>query len=903
MLWVFPASIHSAPPEAPSRLCVNDAVNPAGTGSDITFGWWVNDPDPNEIQSAYRILVATSESLLAKEQGDIWDIGKVFGRGRVVLAGGKLQSDTRYLWKVRTWDKDGTEGPWSEASSFSVGLLENSDWAGASWVCRKSSDKDDYTYYRRKATLPVSEVSRATVFISATHQYAIHINGALVGKGQAYHHPQFQYYNSYDVTPLLKPGTENQIAVFQHWFGGGQGRPAGERGMIFKAIIHHADGTRTELVSDGDWKQSKVAAWSDKAEHRNRGEGVGFIERIDARLVTPDWLLPSFDDSSWQAAYVIGTHPIKPWTGVLAPQATRITETIIRPASITQKGKKSVVDFGKVYAGMPRVAFKGGKAGETIVMRGGYKLGPNGEIDPIGNQATDMGYSVVLNGGDFLFQPVEYLGMRFLEIDNPPMPVTSENVSFVARSSQLDVSASSFESSDKDLDAVWDLMKHSLFTCAQEEFVDTPTREKGGFLGDGAIQSVVAMPVLHERLLTRQVLGEFQQSMEQHWSKPADLGRMNAVYPNQDGGRDIPDFTLAYLPWIWSYYMETGDRKFLERSYGKLGDIAGYITRHLDPGTGLVTNLTGGSGPYLHGIIDWPEPMRYGHDMSTTARTVINCWAYAGYDIMARIAGELGRIEDRNAYFSQAETLKIAINRQLINSDGVYVDGLISNGQPSKHASQHASMFPLALGIVPKERHAAVIAHVKARRMNVGMVTVLWLVRALGEADQGAHLVELFTHKEWDGWARCLARGATATWESWHSDIARDESMSHAWGAAGLDGYVRHILGIQPLKPGYEEVRIQPIDCGDRLAWAKGSIMTDRGPVSVHWKKTAGSYGLRVGIPVNATATLSVPRGSSARPRVLLDNVEVAATSINGHLVITGVGSGEHTITRMDDGP
>ena len=36
-------------------------------------------------------------------------------------------------------------------------------------------------------------------------------------------------------------------------------------------------------------------------------------------------------------------------------------------------------------------------------------------------------------------------------------------------------------------------MKHSLLTCAQEEFVDTPTREKGGFLGDAAIQSTVAM--------------------------------------------------------------------------------------------------------------------------------------------------------------------------------------------------------------------------------------------------------------------------------------------------------------------------------------------------------------------------------------------------------------------------
>ena len=59
---------------------VSDAVAPVGLDSAPWFGWWVNSERTNEIQSAYRILVATSDELLAEDQGDVWDSGKVASR-------------------------------------------------------------------------------------------------------------------------------------------------------------------------------------------------------------------------------------------------------------------------------------------------------------------------------------------------------------------------------------------------------------------------------------------------------------------------------------------------------------------------------------------------------------------------------------------------------------------------------------------------------------------------------------------------------------------------------------------------------------------------------------------------------------------------------------------------------
>mgnify|MGYP000085478773 CR=1 FL=1 len=889
-----------SPPDMPTNLRVNDVVNPVGIGNSPFFGWYVNDPDKNEIQTAYQVLVASSDVLLGADVGDVWDSGKVSSRlqNHIHFAGSPLQSDHRYVWKVRTWDSNDDMGRWSEPVNFTVGLLENPDWSGACWIKRDTDDTDDYTYYRKKVELPAKSVERATVYISSVHKYALYVNGQLVGKGPAYHYPQFQYYNAYDITPLIHSGTSNLFAIFNHWFGGGQGRPASEPGVIMKSVIHYTDGSHTVIDTDGTWRQSRAMAWVLNQPHRNRGEGVGYIEKIDAREINPDWNSLDYDDSSREVATVIGVHPVKPWIGSLTPDLTRIDEHVITPISITHKeDNRYLVDLGKVYAGMPRIHFSGGTAGETVEMLGGYALDDSGRIVPSKNQSTDMRYYTVLSGETFTYEPVEYLGMRYFEIKNPPKPITESNFSFIVRNNAMDEARSSFESSNATLDAVWGLMKHSLFTCAQEEFVDTPTREKGGFLGDGAIQSTVAMSVMNERLLTQRVLNEFLQSMDQYWSRSHVRGRMNAVYPNKDGARDIPDFTQSYLVWIWNYYLESGDREFLATNYAKFKDIADYVYRYQNESTGLITNLEGGSGSYNYGIVDWPATMRFGYDM-TAARTVINGWAYADFNVITNIAQTLGNGTDRDTYRVRAEELKAAMNKQLINDAGCYVDGLNSRGEPSSHVSQHANMFPLALGIVPKEHLEKVINEVKKQQMSVGMVTLPWLIRAIGEANEGEHLIELFTNSEWLGWARCLSLGATATWEEWDA-YSTESSMSHAWGTSGLEGYVRYILGIKPLKPQYEQVLIKPLDFGAGLEWAKGIIPTDRGTIAVYWKHEPDVYELRINLPVNVSGRVAIPRGNTDNPVISLDGTVRKGIKVGGYIVIENVGSGEHTIVRQ----
>ena len=888
-----------AAPLPPTALRVDDVVDPVGIDNAPYFGWLVNDPDANEIQTQYQILVASSQTNLDASVGNMWDSGVVASgmQNHVVYAGTPLASDTKYYWKVRTWDRTSMASPYSATGTFLVGLLANADWSGARWIKRNTTIADDYTYYRKTATLPNKTVARATVYVTSVHKYALYVNGVLVGKGPSYHYPQYQYYNAYDITGRVTTNASNLFAIFNHWFGGGQGRPTSSRGVLMKAIIHYTDGTTTVVGTDKTWHERQATSWVTGQSSRN-GEGVGYIERIDARNLIPSWFSPGYNDSSWSTATDIGAHPVSPWTGTLAPDLSRIIETEMTPVSVTAKGGgKYVVDLGKVYPGVPRIAFSGGTSGGVVNMRGGYALNAAGEIDTSRSQSTNMSYVAVLSGVSFSYEPAEYLGMRYFQIDNAPMTVTTSNFKFVERHSAMDDTRSLFTSPNPTLNAVWDLMKHSLAVGAQEEFVDTPTREKGGFLGDGAIQSTEAMPVMAERGLTRKSLNEFIQSMTQYWSSAANRGRINAVYPNVDGARDIPDYTQAYLLWVWEYYMETGDRTFLSTQYSKLKDVADYVERSRSATTGLVTNLVGGSGSYQYGIVDWPSPMRFGYDM-TAARTVINGWAYADNDIVSKIAAELGNTGDRDLYRGRADALKAAINGQLIDATGVYVDGLSAAATRSTHISQQANMFPLALGIVPSAQVTSVIAKVEGLHMSVGMVTVWWLVRALGQADQGPALVDLFTNTSNLGWARCLSRGATATWESWTADTGTD-SQSHAWGAAGLYGFVRTILGVTPLLPQYQQVRIKPLDFQAALLAASGRVPTDRGDITVAWDRNASRFFMTVSIPVNIGAVVYVPKAGTLGPSLRVDGVDMTGTEEGLYVRVSGIGSGTHTFERV----
>ena len=126
----------------------------------------------------------------------------------------------------------------------------------------------------------------------------------------------------------------------------------------------------------------------------------------------------------------------------------------------------------------------------------------------------------------------------------------------------------------------------------------------------------------------------------------------------------------------------------------------------------------------------------------------------------------------------------------------------------------------------------------------------------------------LLLQRECPSWLYPVTMGATTIWERWDSMLpdgtinpGEMTSFNHyALGAvARLDapGHRRHL---SPLAPGYAKVLIAP-QPGGGLTWARTSLETRHGLVSVAWRQ-ADKLTLDVELPDQVTAVIRLPDGS-----------------------------------------
>jgi len=123
----------------PSALRCENRAEPLGVEASAPRLSWQLQAAPgqtNKLQSAYRILVASSEANLAADTGDLWDSGKVASsHSRAIrYAGPALASAQKVHWKVRAWDEADQPTAWSTPASWTMGLMAPGDWQGASWI-------------------------------------------------------------------------------------------------------------------------------------------------------------------------------------------------------------------------------------------------------------------------------------------------------------------------------------------------------------------------------------------------------------------------------------------------------------------------------------------------------------------------------------------------------------------------------------------------------------------------------------------------------------------------------------------------------------------------------------------------------------------------------------------------
>jgi alpha-L-rhamnosidase len=257
-------------------------------------------------------------SLLSEDGADLWNSGRVASDASVHVAyeGAPLPSRQACYWKVRIWDEKGNASAWSDPARWTTGLLDEAEWE-AQWIGLDSglepkppmpgnwiwfpggephvSAPVGERWFRKTFDLPEeAEVASAAAWMLADNSYALFVNGTKAGEGA-----NSRAAEDLDITDLLKPG-ENVLSVSAK-NGGDNPNPAG---LLAAFSIAVTGGSTVDIVTDDSWKASEIEV--------------------------PDWKSPSFDDSSWTQAQVLGANGIAPWNEIPEPGAPSLPARYLR---------------------------------------------------------------------------------------------------------------------------------------------------------------------------------------------------------------------------------------------------------------------------------------------------------------------------------------------------------------------------------------------------------------------------------------------------------------------------------------------------------------------------------------------------------------------------------------------
>jgi hypothetical protein len=97
----------------------------------------------------------------------------------------------------------------------------------------------------------------------------------------------------------------------------------------------------------------------------------------------------------------------------------------------------------------------------------------------------------------------------------------------------------------------------------------------------------------------------------------------------------------------------------------------------------------------------------------------------------------------------------------------------------------------------------------------------------------------------------------------------------------------------------YREISKHRDSIISRLTSASGSLLTDRGTISISRDLTAAQYHLAVTFPTNVTAALYVPQAGGAETTINVDGAKVSGTLTDGYISVPNIGSGTHDIQRV----
>jgi alpha-L-rhamnosidase len=862
-----------------SNLTCEYRTNPLGI--DVVqprLSWQLESNQRGARQTAYRILVAASESALSKESV-LWDSGPVATDQsiHVVYGGPELGSGQRVYWKVWVWDEAGREAE-STYAWWEMGLLESTDWQGQ-WIGafflggpRTTSPAP----YLRKEFRITKQVLSARLYTTALGLYECYLNGIRVGDalltpGWTDYHKHIQY-QAYDVTELIQSGTNAWGAILGDGWGVGhiawvgRQRYADRPLLLAQIVLTYADGSKEIIATDNSWKVTQGPILE---------SDMLMGESYDARRELTGWSEPGYEDASWWSAEVFADHGAA-LVATNGPAIKRQEE--LRPVKIHKipdfVNPRWIFDLGQNMVGWIRLCVRGEK-GTTVSIRYAEVLNPDGTLYTANlRTARNTDYYTLKGGEEEIWEPrFLFHGFRYVELLGFPGTPTEETLTGIVVHSDIPPTGT-FECSDPLINQ----LQHNIVWGQKGNFVDVPTDcpqrdERLGWTGDAQV-------FIRTAAFNMNVAGFFTKWTRDLEDAQFSDGAYPAVAPNPsawsigDGG---PAWADAGVICPWTIYQCYGDIRLLEARYASMQRFIEFLSHTSQNGLRCYAEYKG-----WHGFGDWLALDGSDGREGGTSKELIGTafFAYSSH-LLAKIAGILGKDEDAERYENYSRQAREAFVKQFVLPDGTLKGGT----QTSYVLALHFDLLPADLR---SRAVAELVRNIEQRdnHLSTGFVGTPYLNGVLSEMGHLDIAYRLLKQTTWPSWLYSVTQGATTIWERWdgwtHDKGFQDQTMNsfnhYAYGAVGAWMYaVVGGIDLDPHQPGYKNIIMHPQPGGD-LTSARTELHSMYGSIKSEWALNEDTFDWQITVPANSTATVYVPAK------------DVSQVTENGHAIDTAQG-------------
>ncbi|MFT7618723.1 MAG: alpha-L-rhamnosidase [Planctomycetota bacterium] len=568
---------------------------------------------------------------------------------------------------------------------------------------------------------------------------------------------------------------------------------------------------------------------------------------------------------AWHKARKTGKRnrlPVK----VLSTISTELTPQVSPPLSMLEpfecvnvtktQDHVYVIDFGENIAGTFKLRFQG-PAGTKVVVDAREQLNDDGSLDLVSSSWATLGrfqrYEFVLSGmNDEFFPRLSRAGFRYLQLMLPSgTAVLAKPLAMRVRTELKKTLL--LETSHKSVDLLRELSLRTLESCCQTNPIDSPQRERLGWLLDGYVASAAYMIEWDSERWLLKWIGDINDAQNTNGYVPSvvpgsDL--FDAANENPLGHFADPWWggAICFLP--WEHYLHYGDVNILRLAFPGMKKWIGLLQK------------LGGTRVNGWGLGDWHEPH------GTIDPSSIAFVSTMGFHRAVTIAAKVARVLKQKEESARLEQLANRIARDVLARFPINAEYLID---AKRQAPQVLALWG---GLIEDHRRPKMLESLRAQifsqedcRVDTGYVSTHALLSLMHDEGLGQDVLRVLLNKSEASWLRFVDQGFSTFPETWQPP---SDSMNHL-PLASVDSALVRLHGVPtPLEkgPGFKVFRVWP-QAMKEIREAQWEFESPRGLIRCHWR-----WDNRV------LVDLEIPPGSKAE--LVLDVASIDELTVNG---------------------